>query len=408
MRQSEFALRVLPQIESTVCIATTSKSVMWLVYHDETSGERAAAFANEVDNEALPASPFEIRGLDNSPTLGGQHDRTSDIIPALANYGELVNENAVIIALGFGYNKCKTPPRWVGTASWKAVQDNDEPDTCRHLPQVVQTWRSPWLSKFVEGKPKQNEKFRKHSKNVTISASLINVTAVTHATKTMDATNKTNVDTAVDAVGTIAGAANAFVDELEDIGDATNVVGDVTNNTWYATNETAFYWFGNTAPRDLVSHFASNEVSLEKKRVMLICFFREVFDLDATTLFEIARSENGQALPWKNWFITSPEIMLSLAKLHTLLYSWIDARYPIKSVGCSPEYFSVPGNYFWGAMMGESQRCWGYIGEYVTIMYLTSDAELLQIDCDKIDAFHKNHSHSLTQRIDAAWEALYA
>jgi hypothetical protein len=512
MRESEFAMRVMPEIGAARCVETTSSSVMWLVYHDVESGTLTAQFANDADSVYNFGKKFEIRGIDNTPDLPGQHERTSDIIPALGDYGSLINENGVIIALGFGLNNCTEKPRWVGTASWKAVKDNDEPETCRMLPEIVtKTWASPWLSKFAAGKPKP--KVPKNLTNATNSSLALNVptneyysaqtmnavhpsnpiqelvmemeqaksaalnkTNATNATnaptaaQTMSATNpsehtesavsvKTNVDqidqnNATNAMkSTVAKrmtaaermtaahtlemamemeqaksaaliktnafrsrtllSSSSFLNEISEIRD--DVDGDKTNNEWYSNNETAFYWFGNSGPRDLVSHFSSTDVpggttriNLEKKRTTLIRFFQEVLGMDATQLFEITKSEYGLHLPWKNWFITSPDVMLSLAKLHTLLYSWIDATYPVKKVGCSPEYFNVPGNLFWSSMMGTPYRCWGYIGEYATIMYLTSSTELVQIACDHIDPFHQTHSHNLTERINIAWDQLNA
>jgi hypothetical protein len=76
----------------------------------------------------------------------------------------------------------------------------------------------------------------------------------------------------------------------------------------------------------------------------------------------------GMPWPWANWWVAPPEVAEDMAKLHALLYGWLGSRWPMQQ-GCNAT--------FWGV----ARRCWAYVGEELSLVYLATETELHHIGC---------------------------
>ena len=111
---------------------------------------------------------------------------------------------------------------------------------------------------------------------------------------------------------------------------------------------------------------------------------------------------DGPPLPWANWWLAPPDVAADLAKLHLLLYSWLEARWPMREVGCN------------GTVWRDNpQRCWAYAGEELTLLFLVSETNLHHLRCAGPPApFHSSSTWlggspgTLTERARERWLTL--
>ena len=111
---------------------------------------------------------------------------------------------------------------------------------------------------------------------------------------------------------------------------------------------------------------------------------------------------DGPPLPWANWWLAPPDVAADLAKLHLLLYSWLEARWPMREVGCN------------GTVWRDNpQRCWAYAGEELTLLFLVSETNLHHLRCAGPPApFHSSSTWlggspgTLTERVRERWSTI--
>ena len=107
-------------------------------------------------------------------------------------------------------------------------------------------------------------------------------------------------------------------------------------------------------------------------------FFEEALGLNYTSLYMralIPSVGSVYSLPLANWYLAPPHIYQTLSKLKVLMFSWFQSRYPIEAVGCP----MFPHDFMNRSMAGGGfsiARCWAFIGEQLTVMYLTAETSL--------------------------------
>ena len=155
-------------------------------------------------------------------------------------------------------------------------------------------------------------------------------------------------------------------------------------------NDATLYWQGNASSshhkRDLpgVRHISAidypgdNYLVNAGMRRIFTEFFEEALGLNYTSLYMralIPSVGSVYSLPLANWYLAPPHIYQTLSKLKVLMFSWFQSRYPIEAVGCP----MFPHDFMNRSMAGGGfsiARCWAFIGEQLTVMYLTAETSL--------------------------------
>eukprot|EP01004_Peranema_trichophorum_P005805 NODE_4652_length_1135_cov_40.909091_g4129_i0.p1 GENE.NODE_4652_length_1135_cov_40.909091_g4129_i0~~NODE_4652_length_1135_cov_40.909091_g4129_i0.p1 ORF type:complete len:359 (+),score=30.63 NODE_4652_length_1135_cov_40.909091_g4129_i0:31-1077(+) len=103
-------------------------------------------------------------------------------------------------------------------------------------------------------------------------------------------------------------------------------------------------------------------------------FFRDIFDTEAPIfgciMTKIKKKFRYLGLPWSNYFILPPKSFQTIARLHIIMVSWFDSKFPIGNSSDDNIYCKD-----WP----EHQRCWSYFLEMVTLIYLCHHRPLLLI-----------------------------
>jgi hypothetical protein len=134
------------------------------------------------------------------------------------------------------------------------------------------------------------------------------------------------------------------------------------------------YWFGREQfvrwKSDANLHVRQTDRSLHLARFLRL-FFDEALgqDFDAIAAGLLTpQGGPGMPWPWANWWLAPPDVAEDMAKLHALLYGWLQARWPMQH-GCN------------ASLWGVAQRCWAYVGEELSLVYLLTETDLHHIGC---------------------------
>jgi hypothetical protein len=109
------------------------------------------------------------------------------------------------------------------------------------------------------------------------------------------------------------------------------------------------------------------------KGPLLSAFFDEALGLNFSHVAASHLDGNDMPLPWANWWLAPAAVFEDLAKLHGLLYHWLDARWPLTSVGCNAT--------IWGP---NTRRCWAYVGEELSIVFLMAETAMHHMGCGQL------------------------
>eukprot|EP00976_Prorocentrum_cordatum_P083376 1185217-Prorocentrum_minimum.AAC.1 len=109
--------------------------------------------------------------------------------------------------------------------------------------------------------------------------------------------------------------------------------------------DSALYWYDGSplVGESLTLERHQNWYPFQKR--LFTRFFKEVFAMDYEALLNQARTDEGSqttGAPWSNWFITTTPTFETLAKLHVVLYAWLEHAYPLREFGCTFEFSRWP------------------------------------------------------------------
>lgn len=134
------------------------------------------------------------------------------------------------------------------------------------------------------------------------------------------------------------------------------------------------YWFGREQyvrwKSDTNLHLRQTDRRMHLARFLRL-FFDETLGLDFDEIAAgLLTPPSGHSMPWPwaNWWLAPPDVAEDMAKLHALLYGWLEARWPMQQ-GCNATFWGVAG------------RCWAYVGEELSLVYLTTETDLHHIGC---------------------------